>query len=408
MIKKNMMIAAMALAMSVGIGSCSSAEEPGGGSVGNNGSVAGAVEIMPAERKFAMDLLDKVMEVSCEDENVVVSPLSLSLAVSMTANGAQGNTLQEILNTIYGPGMSLEEMNRRCKTTVASLANRDDVGISLANSLWIDKTYTVFDDFISKTGDVFSAEVRIVEDLTSDDSRIALNSWVSDATGGKIAGILEGNIERRTAALVNALYLCGRWAQPFDKDMTEEGSFTTSAGKTVKTSMMRDRNSRRFVDGGSYRSVILPLRGDLEMEIVLPSEKISPRTILHMLASGDPRTAEECIVDLSLPRFSAEYGNSDMVDIVKALGIKDACDGARSSYGLLSPANFMIEKIIQKSRVSVDENGVEAASATVLRGCLSPGSEDKVVRLTVDRPFLFIIRCTQTGSILFNGIINSL
>ena len=389
MIKKNMMIAAMALAMSVGIGSCSSAEEPGGGSVGNNGS--GAVEIMPAERKFAMDLLDKVMEVSCEDENVVVSPLSLSLAVSMTANGAQGNTLQEILNTIYGPGMSLEEMNRRCKTTVASLANRDDVGISLANSLWIDKTYTVFDDFISKTGDVFSAEVRIVEDLTSDDSRIALNSWVSDATGGKIAGILEGNIERRTAALVNALYLCGRWAQPFDKDMTEEGSFTTSAGKTVKTSMMRDRNSRRF-----------------EMEIVLPSEKISPRTILHMLASGDPRTAEECIVDLSLPRFSAEYGNSDMVDIVKALGIKDACDGARSSYGLLSPDNFMIEKIIQKSRVSVDENGVEAASATVLRGCLSPGSEDKVVRLTVDRPFLFIIRCTQTGSILFNGIINSL
>ena len=113
-------------------------------------------------------------------------------------------------------------------------------------------------------------------------------------------------------------------------------------------------------------------------------------------------------MDLSLPRFSAEYGNSDMVDIVKALGIKDACDGARSSYGLLSPDNFMIEKIIQKSRVSVDENGVEAASATVLRGCLSPGSEDKVVRLTVDRPFLFIIRCTQTGSILFNGIINSL
>ena len=142
------------------------------------------------------------------------------------------------------------------------------------------------------------------------------------------------------------------------------------------------------------------------MQIVLPDEGETPMSVIPKLISNRVRQ-EACQIDISIPKFTAEYGSEDFVDIMRSLGISDAFDRNRSDFSKLSPAPFYISRIVHKTCISVDEIGVEASSATSTSGESSAGVTKKV-SFTVDRPFLFFVRDTYNGSVLFCGIINKI
>ena len=394
-------------AVMAGFAACSSDDGPDDGGSGQQPPREFPESI--SESMFAVNCIEKIAEGLPADDNIVISPLSISHSVSMAANGADGNTLREMLGAIYGSRMTLEGMNGQCALQLSSLANMDpaDGDVKIANSIWVDSTFPVYDDFISKTKDVFAAEIHTVDDMRSSAVKDEINSWVSDVTGGKIRNLLSRNFDSRGAALVNAFHLFAKWVVPFDPAETTDGEFTTSSGMKVKSRMMRNRYLESgYTDASGFKSARLYLRRNMVMEIILPDEGETPMSVIPKLISN--RVPSEAYkIDISIPKFTAEYGSEDFVDIMRSLGISDAFDRSRSDFSKLSPVPFYISRIVHKTCISVDEIGVEASSATSTSGESSAGVTKKV-SFTVDRPFLFFVRDTYNGSVLFCGIINKI
>ena len=273
----------------------------------------------------------------------------------------------------------------------------------------LDGACFVYDDFISKTKNVFSADVRNVEDLTTDAARGEINRWVLEATDGKIPRLLDRNIEKNGVCLLNALYFHSSWSSRFDEKKTTDGDFTTISGKKVKARMMHhQREMLNYADYGEYEVLYLPLHGNT-MEIVLPKEGKTPKSILPLLAEDrQPVESGKYRVNVALPRFSVEYGASCLVEVMRSLGINKAFDRKISEFENLTFERFQIDDILQKSTLVVNEDGVTGSAATFVFGSSSLMPEGNEIDFIVDRPFIYFIRTPWSGTVLFNGVVNTL
>ncbi|WP_297241515.1 serpin family protein [uncultured Flavonifractor sp.] len=342
-------------------------------------------------------------------ENTLLSPLSVTLALSMTANGAAGDTRAEFEALL---GTDVDALNENAASLLADyLTLEGSTQSAIANSLWVDEMLTANDLFLERCAAFYEAGVYQA-DLGAERTRNAVNDWIDQVTRGMIPQMLQKPLAEDTALLlVNALYLKNTWAEEFDPNDTNTHPFTAADGTVTDTDFL----SNGVWTEGYFRTetaagVVLPYDdGRLAFVAVLPDgeldswlEELDGETFSHLLES-----AEDTLVYLRMPKFEAEWGGS-LSRALKELGLESAFDPSRADFSALGSVEgglpLFVGSVDHRAKIEVNEKGTEAAAATVV--AVPAGAEAEPmepVELCLDRPFCYAVVDLERGVPLFLG-----
>lgn len=347
------------------------------------------------------------------DANVVVSPLSAGLAISMLANGAQGETLAGIERTL-ATGMGVEALNG-ANQTLANALRSGDVELAIGNSLWARRGVPFLRAFMERNRRFYDAEVATL-DFSSPEAARRINQWASDRTRGRITRMVDPPLDPDLVLyLMNAVYFKGRWQDEFQASATRPMPFHAPRG-TVQRPMMTRTGNYGYVRGDGFQALRLPYRGGrFAMYVLLPDAGSSVAALRGRLAPdawagwmgrfGTPRE-----VRVVMPRYRLNV-ESQLNRPLQALGMADAFSPSRANFGAMLPAEYLarqnayVSEAKQKVFIEVNEEGTEAAAVTgfeVRTTAMAP----EPVSFVVDRPFILAIRDDQTGALLFIGQVN--
>jgi len=362
---------------------------------------------------FAFDLYQALRE---EDGNLFYSPYSISLALAMTYAGARGETAQQMADTLHFV-LSQDRLHPAFNSLDIELGQRgegakgkDDGGfrLNIVNAIWGQRDYQFLTTFLDLLAENYGAGLRILDFANApEESRITINNWVSDQTEGRIEDLIpQGLISVLTRlVLTNAIYFNAAWQYPFSEDMTRDGPFYLLDGGEVTVPMMRQTESFGYTEGDGYQAVELPYDGrELSMVILLPQAgqfEMFEGSLDAQRVDAIVKDLKSRRVALTMPRFEFESGFS-LKETLAAMGMPVAFSGGADFSGMTGNRDLFISDVVHKAFVSVDEAGTEAAAATavVMELTAVPGPP---VEVTVDRPFIFLIRDIETGTILFVG-----
>ena len=370
-------------------------------------------QITDAGSQFGLTLFRALSE-DAPNENLFLSPLSVSMALGMTLNGAGGETYTAMQQTLELAGLSQEAINQSYQSLIELLVGLDPkVAFEIANSIWYRQGFAVEPDFLDGNTTYFDAEVRDL-DFGHPDAVDIINGWVSDKTHGKIEEILQEIDPATVMFLINAIYFKGTWTYEFDKDETREDVFTRHDGTTADVPMMHQEADLPYFETESFQAVDLPYGDSLfSMTILLPREGYD----IDALAAGlDEAYWNDWVgrfetrgLDLRLPRFKLEY-EKELNEVLTALGMGIAFDAGRADFtGINRGGGLWIDYVKHKAFVEVNEEGTEAAAVTVvaINQCAGCGGGTPI-SMHVNRPFIFTIREQHSGTILFIGKVNVL
>lgn len=367
--------------------------------------------------EFAFDLYQALSQ---QDGNIFYSPYSISLALAMTYAGARGETEEQMADTLHFI-LSQDRLHPAFNSLDLALSQRgqgaqgkDGEGfqLNIANAIWGQKEYQFLSSFLDTLAQNYGAGLRLLDFINSpEESREIINKWVSDQTNEKIQDLIpQGAIDELTRlVLTNAIYFNAAWQYPFDEDATENGPFYLLSGEEISVpmmKMMKESESLRYAEGEGYQAVELPYDGkELSMVILLPEEG-------NFEAFEDSLTAEkvktiindleERQVSLTMPKFEFESAFS-LKDTLASMGMSDAFSANADFSGMDGKRDLVISDVIHKAFVSVDESGTEAAAAVAVIVSLTSVSPETSVEITIDHPFMFLVRDIETGAILFVG-----
>ncbi len=368
--------------------------------------------LVDGNNTFAFDAYQQIKG----DENVFFSPYSISLALAMTYAGARGDTAQQMVNTLHYT-LPQELLHPTFNSLDTELSQRgqgakgkDEKGfrLNIVNAIWGQQGYTFLQDFLDILAENYGAGIRTLDFQNAPEpSRITINDWVSDQTEGRIKDLIPpGAIDAMTRlVLTNAIYFNAAWLFPFDEDATADGTFHLLNGGEVTVPMMHETQSFAYAEGDDYQAVELPYDGrELSMVILLPQ----PGQFTTFESSLDASKVDGIIaglasrrVALTMPKyeFSSDFS---LKKALSALGMPVAFTDGADFSGMDGKRDLYISDVIHKAFVSVDEAGTEAAAATAVI-MTTTSLPLNVVDVTIDRPFIFLIRDIPTGTILFLG-----
>jgi serpin B len=360
-------------------------------------SAVGAVAA--AEQRLALALLDKLGGGS----NVSVSPASLYLALGMLQNGARGQTAAQISQALQASGVSTADQNAGLAGLISELnaaAAKDGITLDSANSLWQDRSFKIRSQFLRTLAAYYRTGVWQVDYQHDMDGALkALNDWTSQQTHGKITKLFDQLDPSTVLVLANAIYFHADWATPFDKAETADGPFTTADGKQVTAKFMSGGPGLRVASTDGYQAVQLPYTGNrFAAMAIMPTSGSLPDFVRGLspaaVDSLDFTAGGGCEIDL--PRFSTT-AKVDLKPVLQALGMSTAFSDSADLSGL-SPEATEVDQVIQRVYLGVGEKGTTAAAATGIS--IMPTAATSC-SLRFDHPFLFLVRDTQTGAILF-------
>ncbi len=347
-----------------------------------------------------------------EGENTLVSPLSVLLALGMTANGAEGDTLAAFESVLGGGKGSLEDLNLLCKNLSDRL--RDVSGstkLHIANGIWYEESFQPEAAFLQANADFFGAEARRAP--FSQDTVKEIKGWVSDNTEGMIPGIIESLNPQDVMVLVNTLYMKNTWQRQFDPNLTAEGEFTLADGGKVKADFMNG-GAETLLSYNGAEGVLLPYDdGKTAFLAVLPPEGNTAREYAASLdgaaLQGLMNSVQTARVKLCLPKFNAAY-DVTLNSALKDMGLGVAFDPETADFSRMGQSalgSVYIGLVIHKTRIEVAEKGTEAAAATgvVMTATSAPVEPPKTLRF--DRPFLYGIVDLESGLPLFLGVLET-
>ena len=366
------------------------------------GGAAGAVP------SFAFGLFQDI--VSNDGSDIVfLSPLSASLALSMTANGASETTRQEMLS-VLGFDCSIKEVNEYNRSVIDLFASEPDgVELNAANSIWVSDAFPLKGRFCRTVRKNYDAMVTNL-DFSDPASPSVINRWCADNTAGRIDKMIEAIDPATQLYLLNALYFKGLWTTPFDTALTREDIFHGDSNDS-QVKFMYNKAYFPYYIGPEGSMVELPYGDDRNfvMDVIIPPDGLSADEFvigldsesLSRLSSG-LQTDE---IRLMLPSFKAEYDVS-LNAALQRLGMKEAFTSS-ADFSDMSKEPLMISEVRQKTFIEVNEEGSEAAAITsigIMRTSLAP----EPFEFKVDRPFVFLIRERNSGTILFMGLVRNL
>jgi len=370
-------------------------------------------ELVDGNTAFAFDLYQALSE---EEGNLFYSPYSISVALAMTYAGARNETEQQMADTLHFT-LPQERLHPALNSLDLKLASRgegaegkDEEGfrLNIANSIWGQEDYEFLNEFLDVLAENYGAGLRLLDFINApESSRITINNWVSDRTEGRIEDLIpQGAIDALTRlVLTNAIYFNAAWLNPFSEDMTGDGTFHLLDGSEVTVPMMTQTESFGYSEGEGYQAVELPYDGrELSMVILLPNNgefDDFEGTLDADIVDAITNDLKYRKVQLTMPKFEFESEFS-LVNTLAAMGMPVAFSGAADFSGMTGARDLFISDILHKAFVSVDEAGTEAAAATAVIMSLTAAPEQPV-EVTLDHPFIFLIRDIETGAVLFVG-----
>ena len=374
---------------------------------------ADSEEVNQALSAFGLELLRLARDGG--KSSVLVSPLSVALALSMAANGAEGETLAQF-QEVLGGGTDLVELNEACAQLMVDYQNlAGSTKCSIANSLWVDPEGQIKDEFIGKCRGIFDAQVFAAE-LSAPGIVKDLNGWVSKHTNKLIPEIINEPFDEDAALLLaNALYLKNKWLSEFDPLSTREMDFHHAGGPDSQVEYLRKFDTQlSYLQGKGAQGVVLPYDdGRLAFVAILPDLYPDSPDFGQWLNNLEGNSLSQLInnredaifLSFAMPKFSAEW-KGNLEDTLPLLGLEDAFVPGAADFSSLgdSPEGYYISQVIHATKIEVNEKGTEAAAATVvdtLGGIAAPPQEG--ITLVLDRPFLYGIVDLYTGVPLFLG-----
>jgi serpin B len=370
-------------------------------------------KLVSANTKFAFDLFNKLLTEDM-NKNIFISPLSISIALAMTYNGAEGTTKDAMAKTLNFGNMTLEDINQEYSDLIDSLENVDQaVKLLIGNSVWMKKEFepVVKSSFLQNVGTSYDSEM-FTRDFGSPQTVNEINSWVNKRTEGKIKEIMKDLSPELVMFLINAIYFKGTWITEFDKTKTLQQDFFLPDGSTVRVDMMTTVGNFSYYSGESCEIARLPYgRDKVAMYIFLPKEGLS---LDSFIASLNQTVHDEYVSRLQppedlivkMPKFEVEYGVKRLNSVLNKLGMGIAFDPDQANFGGIASTvsgNLYISYVDHKAVVEVNEEGTEAAAVTSVGVGFTSVSPVVPPSFVVNRPFYYEIRDDRSGSVLFMG-----
>ncbi|MBE6876016.1 MAG: serine protease [Ruminococcus sp.] len=361
-------------------------------------------DFQSSQMQFAVRLFQQTASEHA-DENVLVSPLSVMLALSMTANGADGQTLSEMEQVLGNP---VSDLNQNLYSYTQNLPSGEKAKFSLANSIWFRNGLNVKQEFLQTDADYYQADVY-QEDF-SPETCGKINKWVSRKTDGMIDSIIDEISADTRMYLINALSFDAEWLHIYkDTDIHENQEFTSADG-TKQTVTMMHSSENSYLKSEQATGFIKPYADGYSFVALLPDEKISvddyitslnPESVSAMLTN-----AQDTEVSVNMPKFKNEFETS-LADGLASMGMPTAFSGIADFSGI-SDTSLYIENVLHKTFIEVDERGTKAGAVTAVimdENCIE-FSEPKAV--TLDRPFVYMIIDNQENLPLFIGTVKEI
>jgi len=365
-------------------------------------------ELLKADNEFGLDLFARVMQDVATGENVMISPLSVTIALGMTLNGAGTSTRESMEKTLRLQGFTAEEINQGYKSIIDQLLDLDPkVMMEIANSIWYRDNFEVENDFIETNKEHFSAEIRPL-DFSRPDAKDIINQWVSEQTHERIEEIIDAIPAEAIMYLINAIYFKGTWTYEFDPGNTSSKPFYPEDGVTFEADAMQQEATLNYYQNDLFQLVELPY-GDrkFSMLVFLPAGSHTCADIVSELDTDNWKSwtdgLSETNVRVQLPKFKFETFKL-LKDPLSQMGMGIAFSAGADFTGINPSGNLFISRVLHKTFIDVNEEGTEAAAVTAVEISLtSAGGGPGPVPFIADKPFLFVIRENSTGSILFIG-----
>ena len=366
-------------------------------------------EMVNNNNSFAFSLYNKTMGMNSR----VVSPLSVTYLMSMLANGADGETQQQILATLgwAGEGIqqpSLQDINDYSRMLIEKTARLDKaVTVEIANYVAVNKEFKLNSKFQKSVERDYKAGVESLN-FTSPSTLKRINDWCNDRTHGMIPSIINELDPDAVSYLMNAIYFNGTWKDKFSKEETKQEMFRGYTRDIQYVDMMHRHGEYFYADGDGYSAVSIPYgNGAFRMTVILPTEGSFLRDVMASMDGGKfqelQRSMEKCNVDLKIPRFTTEV-DLPLNDIISALGAP-LIFSPQADFSQFARGDFYVSKMFQKAKIEVSEQGTKAAAVTaaiMMMSAVRPEKKRNVV-FHADSPFAYIISENSTGSIYFMG-----
>ena len=367
--------------------------------------------IVTANTRFGFDLFDEIRQTE-QDKNIFISPLSVSIALAMTLNGASGDTEQAMTNTLQLQTLDSDSINVGYAALQGALQTSDPkVTLTIANSLWARQDVPFKQDFLQRNTEYFGAEISTL-DFMDPNTLTTINQWVNTNTNGKIPKILDEINADLVLFLINAIYFKGSWQTEFDPAHTRDGTFYLATGTEKQVPLMTRSGDYPYYENYDemFQAISIPYGdGRMSMYIFLPYRESDLNTFLASLNSENWENwiAEfhEQEVSLSMPKFKLEYEKT-LNNPLQSLGMAIAFSPSGADFSRMADLetlgkNLYIGEVLHKAVIEVNEEGSEAAAVTSI-GIRATSLPPQFI---ANRPFFFAIRDNETQTVLFMGTV---
>ncbi|MFC9710941.1 serpin family protein [Paenibacillus sp. NPDC056933] len=349
-------------------------------------------------------------------DNLLISPYSIAAAIGMAYNGSVGETRREMAEVMGWSGMEMDRVNAS-QAALQQLLTHPGKGIQIgvANSMWTKKGIPVEEAYQTTIQHAYDAEISTLNEQPAQ-AKEEINQWVKQHTGGMIPNLMqEPPGEEALMILVNAIAFDGNWMDEFNPEYTTDDEFKPASGKALSVRMMHQSRQFHYTENEDWQAVRLPYgEGQMYLLVVLPREGHTLEEA-HQQLLDDPKRidtgSEYRLVELSLPRFRAEYG-LNLKEALQRLGMEMAFDPYAANFtGMISPGPNLqayIGQILHHAVMEVNEQGTVAAASTMVGMEAGSAPPTDPVKMDVNRPFMVAVVDEATGAWVFAGDVNQL
>ncbi len=362
-------------------------------------------DLNAATAQFGLSVMQRLHQ-NEPDDNIIISPVSIATALSMTTNGARNTTHEEMMTTMKVGTWPQETLNAAYQDFLTTVPEVDPkVTLNIANSIWYREGFPVKQDFIDANQTFYQSEVNAL-DFNNPNAADEINNWVDDKTEGLIDKIIESISGDMVMYLINAVYFKGAWLQKFDADKTENRPFHLADGSQVSVKMMsHGKTTLPYTATNDFQAVDLAYGDSVySMTVVLPNQGVSMDDIINGFDDTFWQEQQWQLypreVLFSMPKFKLKY-EAKLNKVLADLGMPTAFMGGVADFRDIADAQLSISEVKHKTFIEVNEEGTEAAAVTSVG--IEVTSVPQIPEVIVDRPFLLVIRENRLGSVLFVG-----
>jgi serpin B len=369
-----------------------------------------SAKVVEADNQFGLELFQKISASETEADNIMISPLSVALALAMTYNGAEGETKTAMEKTLKKHGLTADEINASYKTLVNALKSLDSkVILEIANAIYYRDNFDVEKNFVSLNREFYDAEVSPLDFNATGEALATINGWVAQKTHDKIESIINEISPTHVMFLLNAIYFKGIWQKEFNEKSTIEQDFFPDNGSSIQVEMMCKTDTLEYTSNSFFSAIKMPYgNGNYNMLVFLPETGKTTKDIISELNTENWNKWQKAFqltkdLQIQFPKFKFEY-EKKLNDVLTEMGMGVAFSGAADFRGINKGGGLKIDYVKHKTFIEVKEEGTEAAAVTVVAIELtSAGPGKSYIPFYVNRSFLFAITEKDTGAILFIG-----